>query len=83
MGEFSLSHILILAIIFLIFFRKNNLAELGSSLGKGIRNFKNAMNEIDVDPKQIHDDPKLTGGQQAQHNTQTTSQKEHETEKKS
>lgn len=79
MGSFSLSHILILVIIYIVFFKRNNITELGSSLGKAIRNFKNAMNEIEVDAKDIHDDPKLTSGKSSQQNTQTTNTKERET----
>lgn len=45
MGEFSLSHILIFAVIFLVFFGPKKLPELGRSLGEAIRGFKNAMNE--------------------------------------
>lgn len=57
MGEFSLSHILIVAVIFLIFFRKDQLPTLGKSIGKAIRGFKEGLNEIEVDAKDIHDDP--------------------------
>ena len=55
MGEFSLTHLLLLAIIFLIFFGPSRLPQLGQSLGKAIRGFKQGLNEIDVDAKDIHD----------------------------
>lgn len=44
MGEFSLTHIIIVLVIFLIFFGPKRLPQLGSSLGEAIRGFKNAMN---------------------------------------
>lgn len=43
MGEFSISHILLLLVIFLIFFGPKKLPELGKSLGESIRGFKKAM----------------------------------------
>lgn len=55
MGEFSLTHLLLLAVIFLIFFGPSRLPQLGQSLGKAIRGFKQGLNEIDVDAKDIHD----------------------------
>jgi TatA/E family protein of Tat protein translocase len=55
MGEFSLTHLLLLAVIFLIFFGPSRLPQLGQSLGKAIRGFKTGLNEIDVDAKDIHD----------------------------
>ncbi len=45
MGEFSLSHILILTLILLIFFGPSRLPALGQSIGKAIRGFKDGMNE--------------------------------------
>lgn len=58
MGEFSLTHLLLLAVIFLIFFGPSRLPQLGQSLGKAIRGFKTGLNEIDVDAKDIHDNTK-------------------------
>lgn len=60
MGEFSLTHLLLLAIIFLIFFGPSKLPQLGQSLGKAIRGFKQGLNEIEVDAKDIHDSPKTS-----------------------
>lgn len=59
MGQFSLWHLLILGAVFLVFFGPNRLPAVGQSLGKAIRNFKNALNEIDVDDKDIEDNPTL------------------------
>lgn len=55
MGEFSITHILLIAVIFLIFFGPSRLPQLGQSMGKAIRGFKQGLSEIDVDAKDIHD----------------------------
>ncbi len=78
MGEFSLTHILLLAIIALIFFGPSRLPQLGQGLGKAIRGFKQGLNEIDVDPKDIHDHHQVSH-QQQQNSTQT--QKQNETQR--
>jgi sec-independent protein translocase protein TatA len=53
----SLSHILILLIIVLIFFRPRKVTDLGKSMGQAYRNFKQSLNEIEVDPKDIQEIP--------------------------
>lgn len=58
MGEFSLTHLLLLAVIFLIFFGPSRLPSLGKSVGQAIRGFKQGLTEIDVDAKDIHDSNK-------------------------
>ncbi|MEN0060336.1 MAG: twin-arginine translocase TatA/TatE family subunit [Bdellovibrio sp.] len=60
MGEFSITHLLLLAIIALIFFGPSRLPQLGQGLGKAIRGFKQGLNEIDVDAKDIHDQQQVT-----------------------
>lgn len=45
MGEFSISHLLILAVILLFIFGPSRLPGLGQSLGKAIRGFKDGLNE--------------------------------------
>ena len=50
MGEFSLPHLIIILVVLLLLFGPSKLGDLGTSLGKGIRGFKRAMNEpMDVD----------------------------------
>lgn len=44
MGEFSLTHILVVLILFLVFFGPKRLPQMGQSLGEAIRGFKDAMN---------------------------------------
>lgn len=46
MGEFSISHIIILLLIFLVFFGPSRLPQLGSSLGKAIREFKDSLSGL-------------------------------------
>lgn len=55
MGSSSLTHILLLVLLGLIFFGPRRLPGLGSGIGKAIRGFKESMNEIEVDSKDIHD----------------------------
>lgn len=74
MGEFSLTHILLLAILGLIFFGPSRLPQLGQGLGKAIRGFKQGLNEIDVDPKDIQDH------KQVNHTSQQTTQAQKQTE---
>ena len=45
MGEFSLTHWLIVLIVVLLVFGPSRLPELGKSLGEGIRSFKKAIKE--------------------------------------
>ncbi len=47
MGEFSITHWLIILAILLLFFGPSKLPGLGASLGKAIRGFKSGLNELD------------------------------------
>jgi len=80
MGEFSLTHLLLLGLIFLIFFGPSRLPQLGQSLGKAIRGFKQGLNEIDVDAKDIKDNHQQVSHQQqqGQQMNQTQNQKQNE-----
>lgn len=75
MGEFSITHLLLLAAIFLIFFGPSRLPQFGQSLGKAIRGFKQGLNEIDVDAKDMQDHPAKPAQQVTQNQTQTATQK--------
>lgn len=68
MGEFSLSHILILLFILLIFFGPSKLPQLGQSLGKAIRGFKEGINELNLEAKDVSPN-QVT--QQSQENTKS------------
>lgn len=69
MGEFSIAHLLILAFILLIFFGPSRLPALGQSLGKAIRGFKDGMNEIDADAKDVGPQKELKSAQEAMKQT--------------
>ncbi len=45
MGLFEPHHLIIILIIALVIFGPGKIADLGGSLGKGIRDFKKAMHE--------------------------------------
>lgn len=51
MGEFSITHWLIILAILLLFFGPSKLPGLGASLGKAIRGFKSGLNEADPNEK--------------------------------
>lgn len=46
MGQFSISHIALVLVIVLIFFGPSKLPQLGQSIGKAIRGFKDGMDEL-------------------------------------
>lgn len=69
MGEFSIAHLLILAFILLIFFGPSRLPALGQSLGKAIRGFKDGMNEIDAEAKDVGPQKELKSAQEAMKQT--------------
>lgn len=48
MGALSLTHILIVIIIFIIFFKPKRISDLSKSIGKAIKNYKQAKDEIEV-----------------------------------
>jgi sec-independent protein translocase protein TatA len=60
-GIFQPMHLLVILIIVLIIFGPGKLPEIGNTLGKAIRGFKNSMNEPEKssdtssEPKKIED----------------------------
>ena len=46
MGEFSITHWLILGMVLLLLFGAKRIPEVGSSLGKGIREFKRSLSDV-------------------------------------
>lgn len=76
MGEFSLTHWLIILAILLLVFGPSRLPGLGSSLGKAIRGFKQGLNEVDPNneakrPEQIESNTASTA-----HASETTKTKD-------
>ena len=55
MGAFGPLELIIILVIILIIFGAGKLPEIGSGLGKGIKNFKNATTGSKVEKKE--DDP--------------------------
>ena len=53
MQGIGLPHIIILLVVLLIFFGPSRLPDLGQSIGKAIKGFKDGMNEIDADAKDV------------------------------
>lgn len=53
MGGLSIGHIVIIVIVLLIFFGPSRLPALGQSIGKAIKGFKEGLNEIDADAKDV------------------------------
>lgn len=45
----SVTHLLVVAAVVLLFFGGNRLADLGKGLGNGLRNFKNGLQDDDAD----------------------------------
>ena len=61
MGEFSIGHWLVVAIVVMVLFGSKRLPELGRSLGEGIREFKKAMSHdvtMKPEPKLLEDGTK-------------------------
>lgn len=76
MGQFSLTHIMLLVIILLVFFGPSKLPQLGQSIGKAIRGFKQGLNEIDAEVKPVPDkDNAQLQNQSGQQESQKTSEK--------
>ncbi len=80
MGEFSISHMIILAVILLVFFGPSKLPAFGQSLGKAIKGFKQGLNEIDADAKDVSPQAQIKQNQDV---TKQTSEQtsEHKTNK--
>ena len=55
MGEFSIAHWLILGFILVLFWGPQKLPQLGQSLGKAIRGFKEGLNTEDAEATPVKD----------------------------
>lgn len=77
MGEFSLTHWLVIAVIGIIFFGPKRLPALGQSLGESIRGFKKALNDHhDNVPPQEQTRRESLQATDAEHSHTTTKSKE-------
>ncbi len=64
-GLFQPMHLILILVIALIIFGPGRLGDIGAQLGKSIKNFKKAMQEIDKpdpdpDPKKLEEKTKQT-----------------------
>ena len=53
MDLFAPTHLLILLVIVLVLFGPSKLGDIGGALGKGIRDFKRAINEPEIIPAPV------------------------------
>jgi sec-independent protein translocase protein TatA len=63
LGEFSITHWLILGMVLLLLFGAKRIPEVGSSLGKGIREFKRSLSDVGdaVNDKETRQLPPTSG----------------------
>lgn len=54
-GGLGMSEILLIALVVLLFFGGKKIPELMKGLGKGVKSFKDGMNEIEKDVKEKPD----------------------------
>lgn len=83
MGEFSITHLLILTLILLLFFGPSKLPALGQSIGKAIKGFKQGLNEIDTEAKDVTTQAQLNENKTSMNQTSDQSLKSKPTDKKS
>lgn len=83
MGSLSFTHLLLLIVILLLFFGPSKLPQLGQSLGKAIRGFKEGLNEIDGEARDISDRSHNQQINQQNHQRSEASQQQKEEIKKS
>lgn len=77
MGQFSLTHLLLLAIIALIFFGPSRLPQLGKSMGKAIRGFKDGLSgQSDDDEKSTKSADSLNAPRKSEQDTLAEKQKD-------
>jgi sec-independent protein translocase protein TatA len=58
-GLFQPVHVLVILVIVLIIFGPGKIGDIGSSLGKAIRGFKNAMHEPEKKPEESSEAKKV------------------------
>lgn len=56
-GGLGVSEILLIALVVLLFFGGKKIPELMKGLGKGVRSFKDGMNEVEKEVKDTVDNP--------------------------
>ncbi len=71
MGEFSITHLLLVVVVVLIFFGPSRLPQLGQSLGKAIKGFKEGLNEMTGEAKDVGPQSQIKGQEVAKEKTKT------------
>ena len=56
-GGIGMQEVLLIALVVLLFFGGKKIPELMKGLGKGVRSFKEGMNDIEKDIKDTKDTP--------------------------
>ena len=57
-GGIGMQEVLLIALVVLLFFGGKKIPELMKGLGKGVRSFKEGMNDIEKDTKDTADEEK-------------------------
>lgn len=70
----SLPHIILLIVVLLIFFGPSRLPQLGQSLGKAIKGFKEGLNEVNADVKDVGPQQQLNPGETPVQQAQTATE---------
>jgi sec-independent protein translocase protein TatA len=76
MGNISIPHLILLVIILLIFFGPSRLPQLGQSLGKAIRGFKEGLSEVTADAKDVGPQQQIKSADNTVQQTTTETKKE-------
>lgn len=62
-GGLGMSEILLIVLVVLLFFGGKKIPELMKGLGKGVKSFKDGMNEIEKDIKDVKEEKTKQDGQ--------------------
>lgn len=55
MGSFGLGHLIILGLIIFFFFGRKGLPEIGRTLGRTVKGFKEGLNDIDGESREVRE----------------------------
>ncbi len=56
-GGIGMQEVLLIALVVLLFFGGKKIPELMRGIGKGVRSFKEGMNDIEKEVKEVEDNP--------------------------
>ncbi len=72
LGNIGAGEILVIALVILLFFGGRKIPELMKGLGKGVKSFKDGMNEVE---KELDVDSSKSGGASVQNTSESSSAK--------